>query len=254
MDPALLIGFILAGCVPTTIASNVVMTRQAGGNTPLTVVQSTIGNFLGPFLTPLLLKMYTSTGAWYTHVLPPASSDSYGHLYRRVFQQLGLSIFLPMFLGQILQHLLPNPTHHTLFTTYKLSRLGSLSLLTILWSAYDSAFSSGAFSTLPGSNILFTVFASLGFFVLFLAICIVASLPWLPRADVVSVAYCVPAKTPAIGIPLSQVLFVGLSGVTRAKIQIPMVVYQGLQVAGGSLLTIPLGRWTARAGERDGEG
>ena len=45
MDPWLLIGMIFAGCVPTTISSNVVMTRQAHGNTALTVVQSTLGNF-----------------------------------------------------------------------------------------------------------------------------------------------------------------------------------------------------------------
>jgi sodium/bile acid cotransporter 7 len=43
--------------VPTAISSNVVMTRKADGNTALTVVESTIGNFLGPFITPLLVQM-----------------------------------------------------------------------------------------------------------------------------------------------------------------------------------------------------
>lgn len=88
-------GFLFVGSVATTIASNVVMTRQAHGNASLTVVESTIGNFLGPFLTPVLVSMYTSTDAWYTHALP-ASKGSYGEIYRRVFKQLGLSLFLPM--------------------------------------------------------------------------------------------------------------------------------------------------------------
>jgi solute carrier family 10 (sodium/bile acid cotransporter), member 7 len=95
MDPGLLVGMILTGCVATTISSNVVMTGQAHGNQALTVVQSTIGNFLGPFLTPLLFKLYTSTGSWYASVLP-IEPGGYGELYRRVFKQLGLSVFIPM--------------------------------------------------------------------------------------------------------------------------------------------------------------
>jgi sodium/bile acid cotransporter 7 len=71
------------------------MTGQAHGNTALTVVQSTLGNFLGPFLTPVLITMYTSNGAWYTKVLP-SDNGGYGEIYRRVFKQLGLSIFVPL--------------------------------------------------------------------------------------------------------------------------------------------------------------
>jgi sodium/bile acid cotransporter 7 len=95
MDPGLLLGLIMCGCTPTTIASNVVMTGQARGTQALTVVESTLGNFLGPFLTPLLFAMYTSSGAWYTAALP-GGRGGYGEIYRRVFQQLGLSLFLPM--------------------------------------------------------------------------------------------------------------------------------------------------------------
>ena len=93
---------------------------------------------------------------------------------------------------------------------------------------------------------IFVAFISVAFFVLFLALCILASFWWLPKQDTVAVAYCVPAKTPAIGIPLSTVLFVGLSRTTQAKIQIPMVIYQGLQVAAGSLLTMAFRRWIQR--------
>ena len=96
MDPGLLVGMIFTGCVPTTISSNVVMTRQAHGNQALTVVQSTLGNFLGPFLTPLLIKMYTASGAWYTEILAHTDAGGLGELYRRVFMQLGLSLFLPL--------------------------------------------------------------------------------------------------------------------------------------------------------------
>ena len=96
MDEGLRVGMIFIGCVPTTISSNVIMTRQANGNQALTVVQSTLSNFSGPFISPLLLIMYTSTGAWYTKLLPDTSSGGFRDLYRRVFMQLGLSLFLPL--------------------------------------------------------------------------------------------------------------------------------------------------------------
>ena len=96
MDPGLLVGMIFTGCVPTTISSNVIMTKQARGNQALTAVESTLGNFLGPFISPLMVIMYTSTGAWYTRIVPSIEPSGYGELYRRVFMQLGLSLFLPL--------------------------------------------------------------------------------------------------------------------------------------------------------------
>jgi len=105
MDAGLLVGMIFTGCVPTTISSNVIMTKQANGNQALTVVQSTLGNFLGPFISPLLVLMYTSTGAWYTKVVPGVGPGGFGELYKRVFKQLGVSIFLPLvcFVSQLRQ-------------------------------------------------------------------------------------------------------------------------------------------------------
>lgn len=96
LDPGLMVGLIFTGCVPTTISSNIIMTGQANGNQALTTVESTLGNALGPFITPLLMLMYTSTGAYYTRFLPKLGSDGFGELYRRVFKQLGLSLFLPL--------------------------------------------------------------------------------------------------------------------------------------------------------------
>ena len=96
MDPGLLCGFIFLGCVPTTISSNIVMTKQAHGNQALTVVESTLGNLLGPFVTPLLIEMYLASGAWYTEPLPRTGPGEFGELYRRVFKQLGLSMLLPL--------------------------------------------------------------------------------------------------------------------------------------------------------------
>ena len=92
----LLVGMLFMGCVPTSISSNVVLTEQAHGNMAFTVVQSTIGNFMAPFITPLLMNMYTGKGSPFSLGSAIPQHDSYNLLYARVFKQLGLSVFVPM--------------------------------------------------------------------------------------------------------------------------------------------------------------
>ena len=251
MDPGLLVGMIVGGCLPTTISSNVVMTRQAHGNQALTVVETTIGNFIGPFVSPVLVQMYISTGAWYTPSFT-SSSGNYSEIYRRVFKQLGLSIYLPMLVGQVVQHLFPNPTKKV-FGQWKLNKLGSFALLTILWSSFDQAFESGAFSSVKADNKIFLVFISIAYFLVWFVACFLTSIIWLPKKDTIAVCYCVPAKSIAIGVPLSAVLFVGISRIEESKLQIPMVIFQGIQVASASLMTIPFRRWVRAEEEEEVE-
>jgi len=46
-----------------------------------------------------------------------------------------------------------------------------------------------------------------------------------------------------MGVPLSNVMFAGLSPITASKLQIPMVIFQGLQIAAGSVLTLVFRKW-----------
>jgi sodium/bile acid cotransporter 7 len=118
-----------------------------------------------------------------------------------------------------------------------------VSLLIIIWQTYDSAFSSEALKNINGSNIAFVVFTSIALFSLFLVFSLLTAKMWFGRADTVAICYCVPAKTPAMGVPISTVLFVGLAPMLEAKIQLPLVIYQGLQIMAGTILTVPFRRW-----------
>jgi solute carrier family 10 (sodium/bile acid cotransporter), member 7 len=46
-----------------------------------------------------------------------------------------------------------------------------------------------------------------------------------------------------VGVPLALTMFAGLDPVLEAKLQIPMVIYQGLQIVGGSIMIRPLRNW-----------
>jgi sodium/bile acid cotransporter 7 len=240
MDPWLLIGFLFVGSAPTTMSSNVIMTRQAGGNTALTVVQSVIGQFLCPFLSPAILQMYLSSGAWYSTVLS-AGSD-YAAIYRRVFMQLGLSLFLPMAVGQAVQWVWPRPCKK-FFVDWGIMRINSFALLTLVWQTFDQAFASGAFTAVKPSNIVFTVFICLALYLVWSAICFTAAMLWLPKADVIACCYCCPAKALAMVVPLTSVMYIDISPVDQSKMQIPAVLFQALQVTAGGLMTIGFRRW-----------
>ena len=259
MDPGLLVGLLLMGCVPTTISSNVVLTQQAGGNQALTVVQSTLGNFLGPFICPLLIAMYTSTNAWYTDIVPDRATGKLDELYRRVLKQLGLSIYLPLvsiltrpvisltryqFLGQIVRNLFPRITA-TIFKDFRVSKVSQFALLLIMWQPFDHAFAVGAFSDVKANNIVFLVFISIVLYALWTFMSLALSLFWLNQEDTVAVAYTLPAKTTSIGVPLAEAIFIGVSPIVSSKIQIPLVIFQGLQVACGSLLVNAFRHWLA---------
>lgn len=130
LEPGLLIGFIFFSCVVTTISSNVVMTRQAKGDKALIVVQTTIGDFISVFITPALVVMYTSIDTWYNSILPHKSGQ-FAEIYRRVLKQLGLSIYLPLICGQVVRCYFVD-AREEIFIDWKLSKLGSVSLLVIV--------------------------------------------------------------------------------------------------------------------------
>lgn len=137
-----------------------------------------------------------------------------------------------------------------MFIEWKFNKIGSLALLTIIWQTFDQAFETGAFTSVKSDNIIFIVFISVTYYILWTIICVALSIFWLRKEDTIAVAYCVPAKTPAMGVPLSNVMFPGLPAITASEIQIPMVIFQAFQIAGGSLMTILFRRWIRPDEER----
>jgi sodium/bile acid cotransporter 7 len=130
IDRAVLTGYIFTACIPTTIASNVVMTRAAGGDDAAALVEVLIANILGPFVT----------AAW-TVVLIPKTTEfdlwrfgggGLGSMYKDVFQQLGLSVLLPLFVGQIVRWTWPDRTAWVLLKT-KLPKWASVCMLLLIW-------------------------------------------------------------------------------------------------------------------------
>ncbi|GMF60725.1 unnamed protein product [[Candida] boidinii] len=105
----MLFGLIVTACCPTTVASNVIMTRKADGNELLTLCEVFLGNLSGAFITPALVQMF-SLGEW--SFANPANGNSVGDVYRNVIKQVGCSVFVPVFIGQVLQNVFPKQRGH----------------------------------------------------------------------------------------------------------------------------------------------
>ncbi|OBA22695.1 hypothetical protein METBIDRAFT_75899 [Metschnikowia bicuspidata var. bicuspidata NRRL YB-4993] len=269
IDNWLLVGLIVTHCCPTTVSSNVVMTKAADGNHVLTVCEVLIGNLLGAFITPALVQMYL-TGTWEFGNPTYEAGISVLQLYANVMKQIGLSVFVPLFVGQVVQNIFPKQTKWCL-TTFKLNKVGSFMLLLIMYQSFSTAFAQDAFTSVSHASIIFLVFFNIGIYLFFTVLVYFYLRPpfilwWFPteptsestkaytwgykflrpfyynRRDTVSMMLCGPAKTAALGVSLISAEY----GATNAKLGIllvPLVLYQAEQVFTAQILVKFMKKW-----------
>lgn len=272
IDRWLLVGMIVTHACPTTVLSNVVMTKQADGNDILTLCEVFIGNLLGAFITPALVQMYLR-GTW---AFGNPTNQGSGHaesiqeLYREVMKQLGLSVFVPLFVGQVVQNLFNKQTKWCL-ATFRLSKVGSYMLLLIMFQSFSTAFAQNAFESVSHASIIFIVFFNIGIYLFFTAVCFFWSRPrfiktvfaeeptpehsvwyrfghklftpfYYNRRDTVSVMLCGPAKTAALGVSLISSQY-GSDSRYLGKLLVPLVLYQAEQVMTAQILVKFMKKW-----------
>ncbi|OJJ97218.1 hypothetical protein ASPACDRAFT_53988 [Aspergillus aculeatus ATCC 16872] len=177
IDRAVLAGYVFLACIPTTIASNVVMTRSAGGDDAAALVEVIIANFLGPFVTAgwtiALLPADPAFDPWRGAA---AGTGDLSDMYRDVFKQLGLAVLLPLVVGQLVRWTWPDRTAWVLLT-FKLPKLSTACLLLLIWSTFSSCFATGALQTLSVQTIIFVTLFNIALYIFMTAACFVLSRP-----------------------------------------------------------------------------
>ncbi|KAI1769604.1 putative sodium bile acid cotransporter [Hypoxylon sp. FL1150] len=276
VDASILVGMVVVSCIPTTIASNVVMTRNAGGDEAAAIIEVVIGNVVGSFLAPWLIYGFLPSGGGFES-LRPAKADTLGPMYANVMQQLGLSVLVPLVVGQTLRWTVPKQVAWTLKTFY-LAQFCSVLLMLVAWSTFSGAFQTGALTALPKASVIFNVFLNIAEYILFTAVCYwIASPPELlarlvngyiadsrlgsrlpkivkravtikkmPKELVVAVCFCGAAKTTSVGIPLAAAMWSQLDNFTISSIQVPVLLYTVEQVFVAQFFTISFKWWLHR--------
>ncbi|KAI1261880.1 hypothetical protein F5Y18DRAFT_399916 [Xylariaceae sp. FL1019] len=276
IDPSILVGMVVVSCIPTTIASNVVMTRNAGGDEAAAIIEVVIGNVGGAFLSPFLIYGFLPSDSVFGS-LKPAGPSTLGPMYASVLKQLGLSVLLPLAVGQALRWAFPKQVAWTLSTFY-LAKFCSILMALVAWATFSGAFETGALEALPHSSVIFNVFINVAEYLLFTVICYFIAYPPLSLARVVNgyvadskagsylpknvrqavtvkrmspdlviaVCFCGAAKTTSLGIPLVAAMWSKLDNYTISAIQVPVLLYTVEQVFIAQFLTVFFKRWLKR--------
>ncbi|OKP11947.1 hypothetical protein PENSUB_2499 [Penicillium subrubescens] len=247
IDRAVLAGYILTACIPTTIASNVVMTRAAGGDDAAALVEVVLANVLGPFVTAV----------WTVTLLPKSAEfDTWRYgggsleiMYKHVFQQLGLSVLLPLFVGQLIRWTWPERTAWFIQKT-KLPKLASACAL----------------QSLSAQSIIFVVLFNIALYIALTVISFFSSRPpkfllnhrWfqpilksMPPEETIAVCFCSPAKSTALGLPLLYAMWAPVDFYTKAKTSVPVLLYTTEQICVAQFFVQLFRRWHARIAEKE---
>jgi sodium/bile acid cotransporter 7 len=202
LTPDLYLGILFLCVLPSTVQSSIAFTAVARGNVPAAICSATASNFIGIFLTPLLVGTLVLHGA-------AASGHSALDSVVSIVEQL----LLPFIAGQLLR-----PWIGAWIDRNKgmLRYVDQGSILLVVYTAFSASVAEGLWHSMSAGTLVAlgtSTFISrrLGF----------------SREDEVAIVFCGSKKSLASGIPMAKVLFAPTS---LGMIILPLMLFHQIQL------------------------
>ena len=203
-------GMLFLALLPSTVQSSIAFTAIAGGNVAGAVCSASFSNFVGIFLTPLLVAaLMGSSGA----------GPSVEAMERIVAQLL-----LPFIAGHLLR-----PVVGGLLTRYKslVGRVDRGSILLVVYTAFSAAVVEGLWHKVPAGQVGLMIVLSAVLLAAVMAATWYAGRAWFAREDAIVLFFCGSKKSLASGVPMAGVLF---PAAQVGAIILPLMIFHQIQL------------------------
>jgi sodium/bile acid cotransporter 7 len=227
LPPELYIGILFLCTLPSTVQSSIAFTSVARGNVAAAVCSASASNFVGIFVTPLLVGTLIVQGA-------AAPGGSTLHAVLSIVKQL----LLPFLAGQFLR-----PWIGAWIDRHKpmLKIVDQGSILLVVYTAFSESVNEGlwhklSLPTLVGLGVLCCVLLAVA-----LALATYASRRLgFSREDEITIVFCGSKKSLSSGVPMAKVLFApGALGM----VILPVMLFHQIQLMVCAVLAA---RWAQR--------
>ena len=230
LTPELTMGILFLCVLPSTVQSSIAFTALARGNVAAAVCSATASNFIGIFLTPLLVGALLAQGA------ETAGGSGIAQVMKIVQQLL-----LPFLAGQLLR-----PWIGGFIERRKrvLRYVDQGSILLVVYTAFSESVTEGLWQHVSG----WTLAALIGLSCLMLAVALGVA-TWTSRRlgfskeDEITIVFCGSKKSLASGVPMAKVLFAPSA---LGMIILPVMIFHQIQLMVCAVLAQ---RWARRPAE-----
>jgi sodium/bile acid cotransporter 7 len=230
VTPDLYTGILFLCALPATVQSAIALTSMARGNMPAAICSASASSLIGIFLTPVLVKLITTTAGD-----SAASFDAIGKIM--------LQLLLPFVLGQIARRWIGGWVAKRRSV---LKYVDQSSILLVVYTAFSEAVVGGLWSqvsilTLAGLLVACAVVLATAL----LSTTYVSRALGFSKEDEITIVFCGSKKSLASGIPMAKVLFASHA---VGAVVLPLMLFHQMQL----MVCAVLARRYARRPEEPG--